>query len=427
MLAANVVRRPFSYPATHGVDMTNPRTRLLARITVLVAVLATGASAVASPAGSAPPPVGHVFVIVLENKDYDVTFGPNSPAPYLATVLRRQGVLLQHYYGTGHFSLSNYLAMLSGQAATPETRSDCETYAEFDLKGVTDDGQAIGRGCVYPAQVRTLPDQLDEVGRNWRAYLEDMGNDPAREGTTCGHPALNTVDRTQEAEPPSPGVPAGDQYASRHNPFVYFHSIVDSPRCTTNVVPLDRLRRDLRNERATPGFVFITPNLCHDGHDAPCKDGQPGGLASIDTFLSMWVPRILASPAYRHDGLLVITFDEGDAEIRQEGTRHVMQFAGRHCCQQQPGPNLGPYPYAEEEGDWIYRFDDYGGDRIGAVLLSPFLAPGTTASTPFNHYSLLRTIEDLFGTHGHLGYAGQAGLVGFFDTGSDIGRQKPPH
>jgi hypothetical protein len=61
------------------------------------------------------------------------------------------------------------------------------------------------------------------------------------------------------------------------------------------------------------------------------------------------------------------------------------------------------------------------------VLLSPFLAPGTTASTPFNHYSLLRTIEGLFGTHAHLGYAGPAGLVGLFDTGSGIGRQKPPH
>ena len=407
--------------------MESPHARPLARLAALAALLATGVNAGASPVASAQPPIGHVFVIVLENKDYDVTFGPKSPAPYLAKTLSRQGVLLQQYYGTGHFSLSNYLAMLSGQAATPETRSDCETYADFDLKGVTDDGQAIGRGCVYPAQVRTLPDQLDEVGRTWRAYLEDMGNDPSRESASCGHPPLNAADRTQDAEVPSTGVPAGDQYASRHNPFVYFHSIIDSPRCAANVVRLDRLRRDLRRERTTPGFVFIAPNLCHDGHDAPCKDGQPGGLASIDTFLRSWVPRILASPAYRHDGLLVITFDEGDGDIRQEGTRHVMQFPGRHCCQQQPGPNLGPYPYAEEEGDWSYRFDDYGGDRIGAVLLSPYLAPGTIASTPYNHYSLLRTLEDLLGTHGRLGYAGQAGLVGFFDAGSDIRQRKPPH
>jgi phosphatidylinositol-3-phosphatase len=403
------------------------RARLLARIAALVTLLATSVTAVAAPTGARHPPIGHVFVIVLENKDYEVTFGPNSPAPYLAKSLPRQGVLLQEYYGTGHFSLSNYLAMLSGQAATPETRSDCETYADFNLKGMTEDGQAIGRGCVYPATIRTLPDQLDEVARTWRAYLEDMGNDASREGATCGHPPLDGVDRTQEAEAPSADVPAGDQYASRHNPFVYFHSIIDSPRCATNVVPLDWLRRDLRNERTTPGFVFIAPNLCNDGHDSPCKNGQAGGLVSIDAFLRKWVPRILASPAYRRDGLLVVTFDEGDAEVRKEGVRHVMRFPGKYCCHQQPGPNLGPYPHTEEEGDWTYRFDDYGGDRIGAVLLSPFLSPGTIASTPFNHYSLLRTVEDLFGTRGHLGYAGQAGLMGFFDAGSDVRLRNQAH
>ena len=397
-----------------------------ARTAMLLALLMIAATA-ASRAQAAPPPIGHVFVIVLENKNFESTFGPDSPAAYLAQSLPRAGVLLREYYGTGHFSLSNYLAMLSGQAATPETRSDCETYADFDLRGFTADGQAIGRGCVYPAAVRTLADQLDEVGRPWGAYLEDMGNDPSREASACGHAPLGGVDRTQEAEAPSTGTPDGDQYASRHNPFVYFHSIIDSPRCATNVVRLERLRRDLRRERTTPGFVFIAPNLCHDGHDAPCKNGEPGGLVSIDTFLRTWVPRILASPAYRHDGLLVVTFDEGDADIRQDGDRHVMRFPGKHCCQQQPGPNLGPYPYAEDEGDWTYRFEDYGGDRIGAVLLSPFLAPGTRADTPFNHYSLLRTVEDLLGTRGHLGYAGQPGLIGFFDAASDIRRRPPPH
>jgi hypothetical protein len=370
---------------------------------------------------SAPGPIDHVFVIVLENQGYETTFGPHSPAPYLAKTLARRGVLLERYYGTGHFSLDNYLAMISGQAATPETRDDCETYADFVAGGMTADGQAIGHGCVYPASVKTLPDQLAAAHLTWRGYLEDMGNDPAREAPACGHPPLNAPDQTQAAEPPSPRVPRGDQYAARHNPFVYFHSIIDSPACQANVVRLERLRRDLATRQSTPNFAFIAPNLCHDGHDAPCKNGEPGGLRSANLFLREWVPRILASPAYRRGGLLVVTFDEGEAEVQPNPTGgKLLEYRGEKCCNEEPGPNLGPFPQSEVDGEWTYRFLDYGGERVGAVLLSPFLAGGAVSTTPFNHYSLLKSIEDLLGTDGHLGFAGQPGLVGFFDAGSGL-------
>jgi hypothetical protein len=372
--------------------------------------------------GRHAPPVGHVFVIVLENESYDVTFGPKSPAPYLATTLPAQGVLLTQYFGTGHYSLDNYLAMLSGQAANPDTRDDCETYSEFVATGTTPDGQAIGRGCVYPAGVKTLADELDAVGRHWRGYFEDMGNDPAREAPACGHPALGAKDPTQKAERPSAGVPTGDAYAVRHNPFVYFHSVIDSPECAQNVVALTALARDLGAVATTPDFSFIVPSLCSDGHDAPCVDGRPGGLRSADAFLREWVPRILASPAYRRDGLLVITFDEGDAEVAKDAAGGVrVNFPGATCCNQQPGPNLAPFPQTETWENETITFQSFGGDRTGTVLLSPWLVPGTRSATPFNHYALLRTIEGLLGTGGHLGYAGQPGLVGFFDRpGSDV-------
>jgi phosphatidylinositol-3-phosphatase len=107
--------------------------------------------------------------------------------------------------------------------------------------------------------------------------MEDMGNDPQRESATCGHPPLNATDPTQAAEKPSPAVPLGDQYASRHNPFIYFHSIIDSPACDSNVVNLNRLPADLKSDSTTPNLVFITPNLCNDGHDEPCNNGAPGG------------------------------------------------------------------------------------------------------------------------------------------------------
>ncbi|MBS0393765.1 MAG: phosphoesterase [Proteobacteria bacterium] len=392
---------------------------VLRRAAIAACAALAAITAQAGGATAGPPPVGHVFLIVLENKDFEATFGSRSVAPFLARTLVGRGVLLREYYGTAHFSLPNYIAMVSGQAANVDTRADCETYADFVVTGY-EDGQAVGRGCVYPAAVRTIADQLEEVGHTWRAYLEDMGNDPAREAATCGHPPANRTDLTQGAEPPSARVPAGDQYAARHNPFVYFRSILDSGRCASHVVRLEELQRDLEAERTTPDFAFVAPNLCHDGHDAPCVTGEPGGLASIDGFLRTWVPRILASPAYRHDGLLVITFDEGDGTAAPDGDRRVLRYAGAHCCNQRPGPNLGPYPYEERDDDSTSLILDFGGDRVGALLLSPFLTPGTESRTPFNHYALLRSLEDVFGARGHLGYAAGDGLVGFFDPEAGI-------
>jgi hypothetical protein len=365
--------------------------------------------------------IGHVFIIVLENEGFDKTFGPDSEAPYLSKTLTKRGVLLTQYFGTGHASLDNYIAMISGQAATPETRNDCRTYQDFVASGTATGGQAVGHGCVYPSTIKTLADQLNEKSKTWRAYMEDMGNDPHREAATCGHPALNAIDPTQSAEKPSLAVPQGDQYATRHNPFVYFHSIIDSAACEANVVNLKLLRTDLKSERTTPNLVFVTPNLCNDGHDEPCKDGAPGGLVSADRFLQTWVPLILDSPAYQRDGLLIITFDEGDATAQPDPAGgYVINFAGKTCCSEEPGPNLGPFPQSAKIGSYTLNFQDFGGDRTGAVLLSRFLKPGTVSNTPFNHYSLLKTLEDIFGDK-YLGFAAQPGLLGFFGcAASDI-------
>src|ERR1700694_5045206 len=80
--------------------------------------------------------IGHVFVIVLENEGFDVTFGPNSLAPFLSKTLPSQGVMLNQYYATGHVSLDNYIAMISGQAATQQTSVDCTKYEDFNLTGI---------------------------------------------------------------------------------------------------------------------------------------------------------------------------------------------------------------------------------------------------------------------------------------------------
>jgi len=384
-----------------------------------------GATAFAASHGKAEamPPIGHVFLVVLENKNFTATFGPHSDAPYLAETLRARGALLPQYYGTGHNSLDNYIAMMGGQASTPQTSNDCNTFEDFHQTGMAADGQAVGQGCVYPASVKTLANQLIAAGLTWKGYMEDMGNDPARESATCGHPPLNQPDLTEEAEGPSAAVPLGDMYATRHDPFMYFHAVIDRPVCKTNVVNLRELTTDLRSIATTPNFSFITPNLCDDGHDSPCANGQPGGLKSINTFLEKWIPAILDSPAYKKDGLLIITFDEGgNGKIEKTLTGMDVTVDGASCCNEQEGPNLRrTYPTVRREmsrhGLVTIRTLSFGGDRPGALLLSQYIRPGTVSDVPYNHYSLLKSLEMIFGIHEYLGYAGQKGLVPF---GADV-------
>lgn len=173
----------------------------------------------------------------------------------------------------------------------------------------------------------------------------------------------------------------------------------------------------LKSEWSTANFVFVTPNLCDDGDDGPCVNGQPGGLVSADAFLQKWVPQIMASPAYRQDGLIVITFDEGGLSIAPNPNGgFIIDAPGLFCCNEQPGPNLAPFPQASAIGPYTLSFQSYGGDRTGAVLLSPFIKAGTVAYTPFNHFSLLKSLEDIFDVDEHLGYANQPGLLGFFGS-----------
>jgi phospholipase C len=359
-------------------------------LSTLLAVATQGRPAAAAPA---LPPIRHVFVLILENQSYAVTFGRASAAPYLAHTLPAQGALLPHYYAIGHASLDNYVALISGQAPNEQTQLDCPVFSEFRVtaRELNPDGQALGSGCVYPPAVRTLPDQLEAAGLSWKAYMEDMGNDPRREPGTCGHVPLGANDPT--------AVPTvKDQYAAKHNPFVYFHSIIDDrPRCESRVVNLARLPGDLASAATTPNFVFITPNLCNDGHDPKCADGRQGGLAAINVFLSQWVPLITSSAAYRADGLLIVTFDESDSEGTEGSTA---------CCGEKPLPGARYAP----------GFNGPGGGRVGAVVLSPFVKGGTVSDVPYNHYSLLRTVEAIFKLP-PLGYAAQPGARLF---GADV-------
>lgn len=362
----------------------------LSLMALLTTIFASALSSRAAAAPAVPDAPSHVFIVMLENQSYAATFGPASKAPYLSKTLVSQGALLTQYYGIGHNSLTNYIALVSGQAPNPQTQADCPVYTDWQGETALDANGQVGpgAGCVLPTSALTIANQLQAADLTWKAYMEDMGNDLARDGSrTCAHPALNSQDKTQKAS-------AADGYAARHNPFVYFHAIIDDViGCNEKIVNLDRLSTDLASVKTTPNLTFITPGLCNDGHDAPCANGSVGGLTQIDAYLKLLVPMITNSPAFKQDGLLLILFDE--ASLPDAGA----------CCGQIPGP-LTPVP----------GLTGPGGGRVGAVMLSPFIKPGTVSNLPYNHYSTLRSLEALFKLP-HLGFAGAAGLQTF---GRDI-------
>lgn len=400
-------------------------------------------SACNSDGDSAPPTmqsIKHVFVLTMENKNYNDTFGASTQDPDLQA-MAKQGALLTQYYGTGHVSLDNYIAMMSGQPSTKETQSDCFQGFNDAVADGWDAGNPKvlktknGMGCVYPKEVKTFANQLDDQGLTWKGYMGDMGNDPTRESATCGHPKIGAIDNTQSAQAPTADVPKGDQYATRHNPFVYFHSIIDNQSyCDNHVVNLDaNLEKDLKSVDTTPNFVFITPNLCDDGHDGdgtgakPCVNGDKGGLFSINAFVKKWVAIIQASPAYQKDGLIIINFDES-ADIVPAGsttangmTTVTLNLPGDACCGQQAGPNVTRPDDAilavSPSLQYKLHYQGVGGDRVGAVMLSKYIKPGTVSNTPYNHYSMLKSLENIFQTNEYLGYADDKNLVAF---GTDI-------
>jgi hypothetical protein len=451
------------------------RLLLIACVSVVSVWIVSGAGAGGHGTGdiarAALPPgaIDHVVVIELENEDFDDTFGPSSPATYLNHTLLPQGELIEHYFATSHASLGNYISQVSGQASTPTANNDCISLASLpnltggflDVTPGTDapgsfPGQVLGDGCVFPAPTatshgaRTIGDQLDAAHARggphitWRAYAEDMGNTPARDGgtpdplggTDCAHPPLGGSDPTNTAT-------AADQFATRHVGFLYFHSVIDDPaRCAEHVVPLGKvtvgsngapdrfsghLAEDFSKQNTTPAFSFITPNLCNDGHDATCtgpntEGGHIGGLVGADLWLKHWMPFILGSPAYRSGKMLVVvTFDEGNPLSGAGGSAA--------CCGERPGPNwsnpgfsplLGLFGFQTPPAPGTFPYP--GGGQVGAVVLNRrYVEPGSVDTTgAYNHYSALRSYEDLLGLttggddgYGHLGFAADPGLLPF--------------
>jgi hypothetical protein len=340
------------------------------------------------------PAITHVWLIDLSRQSFSSALRQTTQDPYLARRLIPEGTLLSNYTLTATSPLANDVALLSGQGVNTDTEQDCPTYSEVQPPEVSaKTGFVEGVGCVYPLPVKTLADELTTAGLIWRAYLQDM--DPvsatapaaaaaspahstvptapanpaeAQSGPNCPHPALGSTS--------SPPVTAqGNDYLPYRNPFIYFDSLLVSGACASDDVDLQRLQNDLSSAASTPNFSWIVPSACHDGDPTPCATGAPSGLAAADAFLEETVPAITSTDDYKRHGLIVITFDTG--------------------------PSVSGAPPDNQ--------------RVGALLLSPFVKARAKLTSHFQTFSLLKSLERLYGVP-LLGHAADPGVTQFGAT-----------
>lgn len=285
------------------------------------------------PEAPEPGPIQHVFWISLASPGYDAAFGAASQMPYLSGELRPQGLLLTNYSLLDTAALPNGIAAVSGQPPTAATKAGCPQYED----------------CLQEVETLSLADQLVGAQLRWKGYFEGMTDEEGKPDN-CVHP-----------EPEAGELTSADGYSSRLNPFIFFHSLLDLGDCDENDVPLDELAGDLKKAEATPNLAYVSPSLCNAGFRGTCPEGTADGAAAADAFLAKVVPEILASAAYKQDGLLIVSFGAAD-----------------------PAPPADPAAPPPDP------------KKVGALLASPLLAPGATDGTAYGPYSLLRSIEDLF-------------------------------
>lgn len=346
-------------------------------LSALVAALWLGVPATASAqamtaADRAVPRYAHVFVIVEENKDYAQIMDPAS-APNIAALARAYGDASQ-FFGEVHPSEANYVALLGG-----DTFGIHDDDGFFCHAGLTDPacaGAAAPGYADHTVRARHLGQQLDAAGLSWKGYYESLPA-PGSLAVTASDPAFDNGTRKTAL------------YASKHSGFMNFAAVQHDPKRAERIVDFRQLDADLASGRL-PNFALIVPNQCNEMHGlhgpgvpADCDGADKAALIRRgDRVAGELVRRIQASAAWRSAErfAIVITFDEGAGKTR-EG-----------CCAVTPGAP-----------------SNFGGGHIPTIVVTNHGPRGVRDETPYNHYSLLRTIEDAFGIPEHLGHAADTG------------------
>jgi phosphatidylinositol-3-phosphatase len=250
-----------------------------------VSPLAPAAGPSLDEGSPARPHGSQVTILLMENKQYSRVVG-NPQAPYFNKTLVPQGVLLRNSHAIGHPSEPNYLALFSGSTQ-----------------------HIHGDRCPVYFKTTNIASELIAAGKTFAGYSESMPRDGYK---GCYH----------------------GLYDRNHNPWVEFKNVPSTDNLVYDGFPSE-----------VASFVWITPNLCHDTHDCPVKDG--------DTWLSQNIPPIIAWDQ-KHDGLLILTWDEAAP-------------------------------------------DKSGKNHIPTVLVGPMIRPGVDDTQDVDHYSVLRTIETILG------------------------------
>jgi hypothetical protein len=354
--------------------------------------------AVASLSASAAPgdPIDHIFFIMMENHATSQIIGNSADAPFINKLAQRYS-LATNYHGVTHPSLPNYLAAISGDFQN--IWDDCKAGAsvmcppeEFvpGAGDATDPGFSLYtdpnsplHGATPPqltaAEIassshlghmfsgNTIVDSLESKKMTWKAYMQSL---PFRGADVEYWPTL--------------GGTVYKLYAEKHNPFMYFSTIRNSASRMSNIVPLPQLDYDLVTNNV-PNFVWISPDQCNDMHGV--GDGTPlgypqcsyppsgldhGAIQLGDAFLQETVTKIMSSRAWTKNSVLVIAWDEDDYNGYPTG-----------CC-------FSPTGTQGTFGEVL------GGAVTPAIVIRDSEPAHRQSAHPYNHYSLLATIERLW-------------------------------
>ena len=340
-----------------------------------------------SQAGDIHGPAGRIFVIMLENHSQSTVIGdPN--APFIASLAHHYAEAT-NYYGVTHPSQPNYVAAITGQLDT--TRMNDVATNHYD----------------WP----NLVDQLDAHGKTWGAYMDSLPSAGYTGATAPGSTAL---------------------YTNKHNPFVLMDDVLSSPSRLANIKPYTDLGADLNSSNA-PDFVWISPNQCNDMHggvysaiaghpETPCPYGNSIDDANdaalkhkADVFVQGAVNTIRSSKAWTVNSAIFILTDESDYAGSATTTDEWLDVTG--CCDSPGYGSVDPLPsgYVFQDNKTngqpnVWGGGPFGGGQVPAIVVTRNSAGHIVDNTPYNHYSLLRTIEQVWGL-GYLGYADDSANV----------------
>jgi hypothetical protein len=366
------------------VPLASKLSRAAALVAIAGALLLPASSVAAHNRASGDhASVKRIFVIMLENHSQSTVIGdPN--APFITSLANKFGEAT-NYYGVTHPSQPNYVAAITGQ---------------LDITKMNDNA-------TNTYDVRNLVDQLESHHKTWGAYMDTM---PYAGYTGAIYPDAAAL-------PPS----GAALYTNKHNPFVLMDDVRNNPKRLSHIKPYTDLAKDL-NSRHAPDFVWISPNQCNDMHggvyvtvaghpETPCPYGStvddPNDAAlkqKADAFVKSAVDTIRHSKAWTGNSVIFILTDESDFSGTATETDLWSDVSG--CCDS-PGygsaPGLPDGYVLIDNGSHPWS-GPFGGGLIPAIVVTRHGVRGIKDDTPYNHYSLLRTIEQVW----HLGYLGYA-------------------